>query len=160
MPYVSGMRAHARADFARLAYLRAVAAARAEPTAAHWARLLRAARNLKAALSDRDRERASGGWRARPERPSSLEPRRSVPPSSRTPAQPQPGPASGPPSDAARAGVPARSARWPELEREVARARELIAQSRRLVAEAQVRSEALRDMLRKMETRSAGAALR
>lgn len=60
------MRAHARARFAKLTYLRAVAAIRAEPMApALWSRLLRAARNLEDAMRQWERERLGGGWRAR-----------------------------------------------------------------------------------------------
>jgi hypothetical protein len=56
------MRAHARAKLARLAYQRALEAARREPTAARWGRLLAAARNLRAALRDRLREASPGTW--------------------------------------------------------------------------------------------------
>jgi hypothetical protein len=56
------MRAHVRARLARLAYQRALEAARREPTAARWRRLLAAARNLRAALRDQLREAFPATW--------------------------------------------------------------------------------------------------
>jgi hypothetical protein len=105
------MRAHARAKLARLAYQRALEAARREPTAARWARLLAAARNLRAALRDRLRE-ASPGIGGEAPRPAG----RVV-------------------------HLPGGSSRWPELTAELQRARALVAWSRELVAEARRQRE-------------------
>jgi len=110
------MRAHARAKLARLAYQRALEAARREPTAARWGRLLAAARNLRAALSDRQRE-ASPGTSGDFPRPAGRVVR-----------------------------LPGGSSRWPELTAELQRARSLVAWSRALVAEARRQRELLAPM--------------
>ena len=49
------MQLQERVRLARLAYIRAVAAARMEPTSAAWGRLLTAAKNLNEATRDRER---------------------------------------------------------------------------------------------------------
>jgi hypothetical protein len=131
------VRAHARAEFARLAYLRAVAAARAEPTPGHWSRLLRAARNLRSAVADHEREQREGGWRARAPRPARPAAEAFVAPGAAVaPARP--------PDPRAPAARHPERRRWPALEAEIARARALIAQSRRLVADARALEADLR----------------
>jgi hypothetical protein len=51
-----------RVDLARGAYKAAVDAARAEPTPARWARLLRAGKNLRDAIEDAARDRSRLRW--------------------------------------------------------------------------------------------------
>jgi hypothetical protein len=136
------VRAHARAEFARLAYLRAVADARGEPTPARWSRLLRAAQNLRSAVADREREERAGGWRGRAPRTSAQ-----VHVASGTFERREPGPEPDrvvvAPAESPQA--PEGGPRWPELDAELVRAESLVAKSRRLVDEAR----ALRDDLRR-----------
>ena len=110
------MRAHARARLARLAYQRALEAARREPTSARWGRLLAAARKLRGALRDQLREASPTTWGEAPR------------PAGRV------------------VHLPAGSCRWPELTAELQRARSLVAWSRALVAEARRQRELLAPM--------------
>lgn len=141
------MRPHARAELAHGAYLRALAAARADPTPARWARLRTAAGNLREALRDRDRDdarpRRAGGSAA-------------------------PAPAARPAGDA-----PVLALRpWPSqlpvhlslsaareaLRAECARARRLVAWSRRLVEESRALCAELSALARRAADRPERAA--
>lgn len=110
------MRVRERLGLAQLAYLRAVAWARAEPTPASWRRLMTAANNLRGAQRDRQRElggRSPGeGRRAPPFRP---EPRGGAV----IDLRPRPRPS-----------IPAR---WSELAEDCEKARALMQRSRALV---------------------------
>jgi hypothetical protein len=120
------MRAQARAELAHLAYLRALAAERLDPTPARWARLLSTARNLRDAIRDRRLE-------AFPDRPGG----RGRAQASRALDRPT---AAGRLIAFPRAH---RFDRWPELAWEFRRADELMRQARALLAKTRANREAL-----------------
>ncbi len=145
------MRAAERAELARLTYERAVAYARAQCTPGSWARLLTAARNLAAALREKEggpsgRAAASPG-RALGGAPlaergartgaSSGQRRPGTPP--RPPGTPDPGSGARP-----RAVLPPTArVPWADLLNEWARSLLLMEWSRRLVREARALSRSL-----------------
>ena len=110
------MQAGARLELARQAYVRAIVAARVEPTRNRWGRLLAAARNLRSALTE-----VRGGAFTSCARTGALEP------AGRLVAFPP----------------PAGPERWPELTQEIRRARATMERSRRLVAESRAICAAL-----------------
>jgi hypothetical protein len=148
-----------RLHLAQLAYLRAVAVARASSTRATWMRLLTAAKNLTSARRDRGRRRPeAAAWdalaraRAVPAAPgaSAAEARVLALPLPPPPAPAPAVPALPLPALAAPAARHRPPLSWPELDEDVRMARRLVAEARALQEQSRALRAANREALAQM----------